>query len=198
MSTIFAHITSHSLCLIDEFGKGTTPYDGIALLAATIKYMASTHAAGRKVKAIFVLHFTEIFHPELTNFTTMSSIFPVMMETTTSEQSVSSNDMDDDVRYDITPLYTLKKGISKSSEGIKCARSAGMPDSIISRAMHIKDCMTKEDHRLQPLEFKRNNIIRDIKATELIQSVLRTDWINDNAPRSAAIQRMQKLMQSDA
>ena len=118
MSTIFANMTSHSLCLIDEFCKGTTPYDGIALLAATIKYMASPHSSSRKVQAIFVLHFTEIFHPELTNITTMKSIFPVMMETTSSEQNGNEVNSDDDVRYDITPLYTLKKGISKSSEGI--------------------------------------------------------------------------------
>ena len=47
--------TSRSLCLIDEFGKGTTPVDGIALLATTIKHFTKT-----KGRAIFALHFTEV------------------------------------------------------------------------------------------------------------------------------------------
>ena len=39
MSTIVNHSTGKSLVLVDEFGKGTRPQDGIALLAATIKYL---------------------------------------------------------------------------------------------------------------------------------------------------------------
>ena len=48
--------TERSLCLIDEFGKGTSPIDGIALLATTIK-----HFVKKKAKVLCVLHFTEVF-----------------------------------------------------------------------------------------------------------------------------------------
>lgn len=34
--------TPRTLCLIDEFGKGTMPVDGIALLAACVKHFAAT------------------------------------------------------------------------------------------------------------------------------------------------------------
>lgn len=76
--------TSRTLCLIDEFGKGTTPVDGIALLATTIK-----HFTRSKAKAIFVLHFTEILHPEILDGVTMQSINTFSMETHESLKSAS-------------------------------------------------------------------------------------------------------------
>lgn len=68
--------TPRTLCLIDEFGKGTTPVDGIALLATTIKHFTTS-----KAKAIFVLHFTEILHPDILDEVAMQSINTFCMET---------------------------------------------------------------------------------------------------------------------
>lgn len=45
-----------SLLLIDEFGKGTAPADGIGLVAALLRHLSR---AGRK--CLFTLHFHEIF-----------------------------------------------------------------------------------------------------------------------------------------
>ena len=63
--------------------------------------------------------------------------------------------------------------------------------------MYIKECMNKEDHRLQPLEFKQNNIIRDVKATDLILTILKTDWAADNETGIIGVQKIQKLIQRD-
>lgn len=48
--------TDRSLLLIDEFGKGTAPEDGIALVAAMIRHLSR---AGRN--CLFTSHFHEIF-----------------------------------------------------------------------------------------------------------------------------------------
>lgn len=48
--------TPRSLLLIDEFGKGTAPADGIGLVAALLRHLARE---GRK--CLFTLHFHEIF-----------------------------------------------------------------------------------------------------------------------------------------
>lgn len=48
--------TPRSLLLIDEFGKGTAPADGIGLVAALLRHLSR---AGRK--CLFTLHFHEIF-----------------------------------------------------------------------------------------------------------------------------------------
>ena len=53
---MLSHHTNRSLCLIDEFGKGTAPVDGIALLASAIK-----HFITQKAMVVCALHFTEVF-----------------------------------------------------------------------------------------------------------------------------------------
>lgn len=97
-SRILSSHTERSLCLLDEFGKGTTPVDGepapylnisprlddsvsllepgIALLAATVK-----HFAKHRGKAIFILHFTEILHDLILTQSDMASIQCFKMET---------------------------------------------------------------------------------------------------------------------
>jgi DNA mismatch repair protein MSH5 len=75
-SRILSSHTSRSLCLLDEFGKGTAPVDGIALLAATVK-----HFINYKGRAMFVLHFTEIVNDLILNEKDMKSIQCFRMET---------------------------------------------------------------------------------------------------------------------
>lgn len=48
--------TERSLLLIDEFGKGTAPADGIGLVAALVRHLSRMHR-----KCLFTLHFHEIF-----------------------------------------------------------------------------------------------------------------------------------------
>jgi DNA mismatch repair protein MSH5 len=158
--------TSRTLCLIDEFGKGTTPVDGIALLATTIKHFTTS-----KAKAIFVLHFTEILHPDILDGVSMQSINTFSMEThkplkTTSkgirgdqrEEDNSDNDFNDsdgddgDIKRDgkalkrndgygfgteegeeMMPLFRLKLGVAPSSDGIACAKNAGMSHTNLYR-----------------------------------------------------------------
>ena len=68
--------TRKSLCIVDEFGKGTAPVDGIALLAATVR-----HFTAHGGKALFVLHFTEIVHPSVLDAQTMGRLSCFCMET---------------------------------------------------------------------------------------------------------------------
>lgn len=60
MAVQIAHMvrggTERSLLLIDEFGKGTAPADGIGLVAALVR-----HLSRMRRKCLFTLHFHEIF-----------------------------------------------------------------------------------------------------------------------------------------
>jgi DNA mismatch repair protein MSH5 len=51
--------TSKSLCLVDEFGKGTAPLDGMALVAAIIHHFTQT-----STRVFFILHFYEVIHSQ--------------------------------------------------------------------------------------------------------------------------------------
>jgi len=69
--------TSRSLCLIDEFGKGTAPVDGMALLAATIMHFYRTPPC----RVLFTTHFLEIFHKDVVDISALSSITTFKMDT---------------------------------------------------------------------------------------------------------------------
>lgn len=75
-SRMLANHSPRSLCLLDEFGKGTAPVDGIALLAATVRFFVKCRG-----RVVFVLHFTEIIHDLILNPQDMSSIQCFKMET---------------------------------------------------------------------------------------------------------------------
>lgn len=140
--------TTRTLCLIDEFGKGTTPVDGIALLASTVRHFVIS-----KAKVIFVLHFTEILHPAILDAAVMECVNTFSMEThkptrqsvgegLSSDDDASDRDFGDNSeqnnsskrsnRYsnndeeEPMPLFRLKLGVAPSSDGIICARNAGM------------------------------------------------------------------------
>ena len=69
MSKILKYATRQSLCLIDEFGKGTSPTDGMALLAAVIKHFTQQqHQQHQQSRCIFVLHFTEILQSKILHY----------------------------------------------------------------------------------------------------------------------------------
>lgn len=140
--------TRRSLCLIDEFGKGTSPIDGISLLATTIR-----HFINYKAKVLCVLHFTEIFDDrilELNDSTTAASrsITQFCMQMYSSDANIE--DSDADPARESLPLYKLGLGVSPSSEGIPCAKAAGINEKILARAIEVKLAVS-ERRELQPI-----------------------------------------------
>lgn len=148
--------TSRSLCLIDEFGKGTSPIDGIALLAATIK-----HFMRKKAKVFCVLHFTEVFAENILNMNSPESacITAFMMKTYDPKDDGGNGHEDEkggatDVYAASLPLYTLDIGISPSSEGIPCAMTAGVPYHVLTRAQEIKRSIVSKKG-IRPIQMQR-------------------------------------------
>ncbi|KAH1063194.1 hypothetical protein J1N35_028181 [Gossypium stocksii] len=121
--------TSRSLCLLDEFGKGTLTEDGIGLLGGTIKHFANLDVPP---KVLVCTHLTELFKEsclpksEKINFYTMSVLRP-------DENSTNVED--------IIFLYRLIPGHAALSYGLHCALLAGVPDEVINRATLILDAI---------------------------------------------------------
>ena len=149
ISRMLQGCTAKSLCLIDEFGKGTSPIDGVALLAATIRHFTKT-----KSKILCVLHLMEIFAEGVVDLSspTMSCVTPFMMQTYEEPSAKAHggnehfyNEEEDEDAYKVsTPLYTLIIGVSPSSQGLACAKNAGVPKSVIDRASEIKRSITSK------------------------------------------------------
>lgn len=111
--------TEKSLILLDEIGRGTSTYDGVAIAWSVAEYLA------QKVKArtIFATHYHEL--------NVMSSIFPQIKN---YRVTISEND------GDIIFLRKVVEGSASKSYGIQVAKMAGLPSSVIKTA---EELMTK-------------------------------------------------------
>ncbi|CAA3014557.1 DNA mismatch repair MSH5 [Olea europaea subsp. europaea] len=122
VGTMLRHASSHSLCLLDEFGKGTLSEDGIGLLGGAINYFASSN---NPPKVLICTHLNEILdnnyllESEKIKYYTMSVLSP--------------GDKSTDVE-DITFLYRLVPGRTHLSYGLHCALLSGVPEEVIKRA----------------------------------------------------------------
>jgi DNA mismatch repair protein MSH5 len=124
ISKMLAKGTSKSLCLIDEFGKGTMPLDGMALLAAILQYFTNVQS-----RVYCVLHFTEILDEKLFPREVASHFNMFRMETLQEHPAEEGS---------VIPLFKLRCGIDRDPLGIKCAELMGMKKNVINRALEIK------------------------------------------------------------
>lgn len=123
-SAILKHATLHSLVLLDELGRGTATYDGTAIAAAVVNYLADL-----KCRAMFSTH----YHSLVDNFHTDSRItlghMACMVE--------NDGDTDDPTEETVTFLYKYSAGACPKSYGFNAAKLAGMHKSIIQRAHKV-------------------------------------------------------------
>jgi DNA mismatch repair protein MSH5 len=179
VSRMLRSATPRSLCLVDEFGKGTMPVDGIALLASVVKHFADRGGAG-----MFVLHFTEILHDAVLAGEVMQKVSCFRMETILHRPAEGGPDVNEREEYcERTPLYVLKKGVATSSEGIPCARTAGVEDGVLSRAAQVK-YLVAQRQPIPPVEACSRSLFRNRQHLRLLDLFLRVkDWLGDDGEK---------------
>lgn len=208
MSKMLRSHTARSLCVVDEFGKGTTPVDGIALLAATVK-----HFALHKGSAIFVLHFTEIMDDQILSTDLMRSISCFQMQTYNPRSSSSSSssrgggggaraggrgddycEAEDPSDWDeCAPLFKLHRGVAQSSQGIACAKSAGVDETILQRASYIKSCVLSHSTIRPIINTQALDAIRDnARLITLFLSCSTNNWLQDGS-QEKGIDKLQEM-----
>ena len=115
-SNILNNVSSRSLVLFDELGRGTSTYDGISIAWAIVEYLHENTKAGRP-RTLFATHYHELNEMEK-NFSRIKNY------------NVSVKEVDNKVIF----LRKLMRGGSEHSFGIHVAEIAGMPKSIVKRA----------------------------------------------------------------
>lgn len=125
MAAILVRCTSRSLVLVDEFGKGTSPASGIAILGAAIKKLAAIGC-----KTICTTHFLELF--------SMGVIKDGESGIKARRMTIHLPQGNDD---GAAPLFKLEDGVASSSAGLICAKKAGVHPKIIARAKEIIQTM---------------------------------------------------------
>ncbi len=114
-SSILNNLSSRSLILLDEIGRGTSTYDGISIAWAITEYLHE-HPK-HKAKTLFATHYHEL--NEMTNRFERIKNFNVSVK---------------EVGKKILFLRKLVEGGSEHSFGIHVAKLAGMPPQVIERA----------------------------------------------------------------
>jgi DNA mismatch repair protein MutS len=108
--------TPQSLVLLDEMGRGTATYDGLALAWATLEYLHSVTRA----KTLFATHYHEL--------------------TALSEQLARVKNYRVSIKETPAGIVFLRKvepGAADKSYGIEVARLAGLPIEVIRRAREV-------------------------------------------------------------
>ncbi len=111
--------TDKSLILLDEIGRGTSTYDGVAIAWSVAEYIATKI----KARTIFATHYHEL--------NVMSSTFPQIKN---YRVTISENE------GEIIFLRKVIEGSASKSYGIQVAKMAGLPQSVITNA---EDLMRK-------------------------------------------------------
>ncbi|MDH3329797.1 MAG: DNA mismatch repair protein MutS [Desulfobulbaceae bacterium] len=117
-ANILNNATDRSLVILDEIGRGTSTYDGLAIAWAVTEELAEKNNRG--VKTLFATHYHEltdlaITHERIQNY------------------SIAVREWNDTIIF----LHHLVKGATNRSYGIQVASLAGVPDHVVNRAHEI-------------------------------------------------------------
>ncbi|MBI4246322.1 MAG: DNA mismatch repair protein MutS, partial [Candidatus Rokubacteria bacterium] len=112
-ANILNNVTSRSLVLLDEVGRGTSTFDGLAIAWAVVEALHERPGA----KVLFATHFHEL--------TELADRLP-----TVRNFHVAVREWNDEIIF----LHKVRPGSTDRSYGIQVARLAGLPPPVVARA----------------------------------------------------------------
>ena len=118
VASILKYATSRSLLILDEIGRGTSTYDGMAIARAVLEYAANPRRLG--AKTLFATHYHEL--------STMEDKLPNV-----KNYNIAVKKRGEQMIF----LRKIVPGAADDSYGIEVARLAGIPNPVISRAREI-------------------------------------------------------------
>jgi DNA mismatch repair protein MutS len=117
-ASILAQSTQHSLIVLDEIGRGTSTYDGLAIARAVIEYIHNNPRLGGRT--LFATHYHEL--------TELANVLPRVRN-----YSVQVAEEDGQVVF----LHKIIPGATDRSYGVHVAELAGIPKAVVSRAKQL-------------------------------------------------------------
>ncbi|MDO4339289.1 MAG: DNA mismatch repair protein MutS [Eubacteriales bacterium] len=126
VANILRNATSRSLLILDEIGRGTSTFDGLAIAWAVIEHISNTKLCG--AKTLFATHYHELTELE-------GKISGV------NNYCIAVKEKGDDIVF----LRKIVKGGADKSYGIQVAKLAGVPDSVINRAKELVEELSDAD-----------------------------------------------------
>lgn len=179
---ICTHATENSLVILDEVGRGTSTFDGLAIAQAVVEYIFS-HIRAR---CLFATHYHELTHLQVTH--------PGIVAYSAASKKTNAG---------IVFLYTMVRGIADGSFGIEVAKLADLPVDIISRSQILVDEFSQKNRQIMPaiianddhyqhlqqenvqLRVENERLLRKIDKTERIAQLLEQVDFDDLSPKKA-------------
>lgn len=131
-----AHIlrsaTQRTLVVLDEFGRGTSTFDGTALAYAVLQSLLERGPEAPRL--LFITHYTALGD--------LATHFPRAvrnMHMATLESATGADDLS------VVFLHELRDGLATHSLGTHVAALVGMPRRVVTEALRIADTMRKRD-----------------------------------------------------
>ena len=126
VANILRNATSRSLLILDEIGRGTSTFDGLAIAWSVIEHISNTKLCG--AKTLFATHYHEL--------TELEGKIPGV-----NNYCIAVKEKGDDIVF----LRKIVKGGADKSYGIQVAKLAGVPDSVINRAKELVEELSDAD-----------------------------------------------------
>ena len=116
--------TDRSFILLDEIGRGTSTYDGVAIAWAVAEYIATKI----KARCIFATHYHEL--------NVMTKTYPMI-----KNYRITISEENGEIEF----LRKVVQGGASKSYGIQVAKMAGLPQAVVSRSQELMTRMQKDN-----------------------------------------------------
>jgi DNA mismatch repair protein MutS len=136
---ILHHATPRSLILLDELGRGTSTYDGLAVARAVLEFVHNHPKL--KTRTLFATHYHELAELE--------GVLP-HLENLHVEIEESAGEL--------TFKYKISRGVALKSYGVYAAKLAGLPNPVIRRA---EELLKEYEREVESQESRVENIFDD-------------------------------------
>ena len=131
VASILKYATKNSLLIIDEIGRGTSTYDGMAIARAVLEYVADKRKLG--AKTLFATHYHELTALE----GTLDGV---------TNYNIAAKKRGDNILF----LRRIVRGAADDSYGIEVASLAGVPHEVVKRAKAILKSLEDDNPTVAP------------------------------------------------
>ena len=164
---ILNQATDRSLLILDEIGRGTSTYDGLAIAQSVIEYIHNSPLLS--CKTLFATHYHEL--SQLAESLPRIQNYHVAVSETNGE---------------IIFLRRILKGSSDKSYGIHVAKLAGMPKSVLLRAAELLESLEGQEtfNSNKETDTKGSQLTFNWASEELLKRIAGID-VNNMTPMDA-------------
>lgn len=147
-ANILHHATPRSLIILDEIGRGTSTYDGLAIARAVVEYLHNNKRCG--ARTLFATHYHELVE--------VAKMLPRIQN-----MNVAVSEEEGHVVF----LHKIVPGGADKSYGVHVAQLAGIPKPVIHRAEEILEELERKGD-----ERTRRQTMRQMQSPTVMQMTL--------------------------